>query len=97
LFKIQDAQEMSDPSEDSKTWVKHLYKIVRDINNTKLARISMKPSKAARLENVSLALEKYADEDLAPEDGLFRYLLQRGEEHGDQRKRATDRVWSKHA
>ena len=29
-----------------------------------------------------------------PEDGLYRYLLQPGEEHDDQRKKATDRIWS---
>ena len=27
--------------------------------------------------------------------GLYRYLLQPGEEHDDQRRRATDRIWSK--
>ena len=95
LFKIQDAQELNDPSEDSKTWVKHLYKIVSGINNTKLARIGMTPSKAVKLEDVTLAIEKYPKEDVAPEDGLYRYLLQPGEEHGDQKRRATDRIWSK--
>ena len=30
-----------------------------------------------------------------PEDGLYRYLLRPGEEHDDQRHRATDRIWSK--
>ena len=30
-----------------------------------------------------------------PEDGLYRYLLQPGEEHDDQQCRATDRIWSK--
>ena len=30
-----------------------------------------------------------------PEDGLYQYLLQPGEEHDDQRCRATDRIWSK--
>ena len=30
-----------------------------------------------------------------PEDGLYRYLLQPGEEHDNQRKRAMDRSWSK--
>ena len=30
-----------------------------------------------------------------PEDGLYCYLLQPGEEHDDQRCRAMDRVWSK--
>ena len=26
---------------------------------------------------------------------MYRYLLQPGEEHDDQRRRATDRIWSK--
>ena len=30
-----------------------------------------------------------------PEDGLYRYLSQPGEEHDDQRCRAMNRVWSK--
>ena len=30
-----------------------------------------------------------------PEDGTYQYLLQPGEEHDDQRHRATDRIWSK--
>ena len=29
------------------------------------------------------------------EDGLCHYLLQPSEEHNDQRKRATDMIWSK--
>ena len=28
LFKVQDAQELKDPTKDSKTWLKHLYKLV---------------------------------------------------------------------
>ena len=32
-----------------------------------------------------------------PEDGLYHYLLQPGEEHNDLHKRATDRTWSKKA
>ena len=36
--------------------------------------------------------ENYPPEDTLPEDGLYRYLLQLGEEHDDQRKRATDRI-----
>ena len=34
-------------------------------------------------------------EDKLPEDGLYRYLLQPGEERDDQQCRATDRIWSK--
>ena len=29
------------------------------------------------------------------EDGLYRYLYQPGEQHGDQKRRATDFIWSK--
>ena len=39
--------------------------------------------------------ESYPPEEVLPEDGLYRYLLQPGEEHDDQRHRATDRIWSK--
>ena len=39
--------------------------------------------------------ENYPEEDTLPEDGLYRYLLQHGEEHDDQRCRAMDRISSK--
>ena len=39
--------------------------------------------------------ENYPPEEVLPEDGLYRYLLQPGEEHDDQQCRATDRIWSK--
>ena len=42
-----------------------------------------------------VARESYPPEEVLPEDGLYRYLLQCGEEHDDQRCRATDRIWSK--
>ena len=38
---------------------------------------------------------KYPPEEVLPEDGLYHYLYQPGEEHGDQRQRATDLNWSK--
>ena len=39
--------------------------------------------------------EAYPPKEVLPEDGLYRYLLQPGEEHDDQQRRATDRIWSK--
>ena len=39
--------------------------------------------------------ENYPPEEALPEDELYRYLLQPGEEHDDQRRRAMDRIWSK--
>ena len=58
--------------------------------------IGMKPKNAIKLIKVPLVKrENYPPEYILPEDGLYRYLLQPGEEHDDQRRRATDRIWSK--
>ena len=58
--------------------------------------IGMKPKDAIKLDEVLLVnQETYPPEEVLPEDGLYQYLLQPGEEHNDQRRRATDRIWSK--
>ena len=96
LFKVQDAQELNDPDKVSATSVKHLYGLVDELNNTETEMIGMKPSDAIKLDQVPLVnRENYPEEDKLPEDGLYRDLLQPGEEHDDQRHRAMDRVWSK--
>ena len=47
--------------------------------------IGMKPKDAIKLDEVSLVKqENCPEEDKLPEDGLYRYLLQQGEEHDDQ-------------
>ena len=103
LFKVQDAQELNDPERVSATWVKHLYGLVDELNDTTTEIIGMKPKDAIVLDEVPLvnreapkgprSAEVYPEEDKLPEDGSYRYLLQPGEEHDDQRRRATDRVW----
>ena len=58
--------------------------------------IGMKPKDAIKLNEVSpVDQESYPPEEVLPEDGLYQYLLQPGEEHDDQHRRATDRIWSK--
>ena len=58
--------------------------------------IGMKPKDAIVLDQVPLVnQEACPPKEVLPEDGLCRYLLQPGEEHDDQRRRATDRIWSK--
>ena len=94
LFKAQDAQELNDPERTATTWVKQLYKIVDQLNNRKTVMIKMKPKYAIKLDEVPLH-KKYREEKVLPTDALYRYLLQPGEEHKDQRKRATDFTWSK--
>ena len=96
LFKVQDAQELNDPEKVSSRWVKHLYGLVDELNDTTTEMIGMKPKNAIKLDEVPLvARESYPPEEVLPEDGLYQYLLQPSEEHNDQRHRATDRIWSK--
>ena len=77
-------------------WVKHLYGLVDELNNTQTEMIGMKPKDAIVLDQVPLVnREAYPPEEVLPEDGLYQYLLQPGEEHDDRRRRVTDRIWSK--
>ena len=96
LFKVQDAQELNDPEQVSSRWVKHLYGLVDELNDTETEMIGMKPKDAIVLDQVPLVdQESYPPEEVLPEDGLYQYLLQLGEKHNDQRCRAMDRIWSK--
>ena len=87
---------MTDPDKVLATWVKHLYGLVDELNDTTTEMIGMKPKDEIKLDEVPLVnRENYPEEDTLPEDGLYWYLLQPGEEHDDQRRRATDRIWLK--
>ena len=89
-----DAQELQDPEKVSTIWVKNLNKIVNKMNNTASSMTDVKPKDAIKLDTVSLN-KIYPEETVLPEDGLYRYLYKPGEQHGDQKRRATDLIWSK--
>ena len=85
LFKVQDAQELNNPKKVSLRWVKYLYGLVEELNDTETEMIGMKPNDAIKLNEVPLvARESYPLKEILPEDGLYGYLLQPGEEHDDQ-------------
>ena len=106
LFKVQDVQELNygpsgprvsgpHPEKVSATWVKHLYGLVDELNDTSTEMTGMKPKDAIVLDQFPLVKrEAYPPEDTLPDNGLYQYLLQSGEEHNDCRCRATDRIWS---
>ena len=72
LFKVQDAQELSDPEKVSSRWVKHLYELVDELNDTETEMIGMKPKDAIKLDEVPLVKqENYPLEEVLPEDGLY--------------------------
>ena len=54
LFIVQDAQELNDPEHVSSRWVKHLYGLVDELNNTQTEMIRMKPKNAIVLDQVPL-------------------------------------------
>ena len=94
LLKPVDAQELQDPEKVSTIWVKNLNKTMNKINNTVSSMIGMKPKDAIKRDSVPLD-KKYPEETVLLEDGLYRCLYQPGEQHGDQKRRATDLIWSK--
>ena len=78
-------QELNDPDKVSSRWVMHLYGLVDDLNDTETQLTGMKLKDAIKLNQVHLVnQENYPPEATLPEDGLYRYLLQPGEEHDDQ-------------
>ena len=87
-------QELNDPEQVSLTWVKHLYGLVDQFNDTKTQMTGMSPLEATELKKI-LLIECYPMEDTLPEDGLYHYVLQPGKEYDDQQHRAADRIWSK--
>ena len=64
------------------------------LNNTKSSMIDMKPKDVIKIDTVSLD-KTYPEENILPQDDLFRYLYQTGEQHGDHKKWSKDFIWSK--
>ena len=83
-----------DPEKVSTIWVKNLNKIVNKMNNTVSSMIDMKPKDAVKLDTVPLN-KTHPEETVVTEDVLYRYLYQPAEQHGAQKRRATDSIWSK--
>ena len=94
LFKAMDVQELQDPKKVSAISVKNLNKTVNKMNNTVSSIIGMRPKDAIKLDTIPLD-KKYPKETVVRKDGLYRYLYQFGEQHGDQKRRAIDLIWSK--
>ena len=88
------AQELQDPEKVSTIWVKNSIKIVNKMSNTVSSMIDIKPKDAIKLDTIPLD-KKYPEETVQPDDDLYRYLYQPGEQHGDKKRWETDFIWSK--
>ena len=85
LFKSMDVQELQNSEKVSKIWVKNLDPAVKRLNNTVSSAIGMKPKDLIKLDTVPLD-KPYPEETVLPEDRLYRYLYQCGEQHRDQKR-----------
>ena len=94
LFKPMDDQNLQDLEEVSTIWVKNLNKTVNKMKNAISSMIGMKPKDTIKLDTIPRD-KAYSKETVLPEDGLYRYLYQPGDQHGDQKRQATDLIWSK--
>ena len=54
LFKVQATQELNDPHKVSAAWVKHLYGLVDELNDTQTDMTGMKAKDAIVLDQVPL-------------------------------------------
>ena len=54
LFKVQDAQELSDAEKVSSRWFQHLYGLVDKLNDMETEMIGMKPKDVIKLDEVPL-------------------------------------------
>ena len=76
LFKVQDAQELNDHDKVWSTWVRHLYGLVDELNDSETDMTGMKPKDAIKMDQVPLVNGKnYPQEDTLPEDGLYCYIF----------------------
>ena len=62
------------------------------MNNTVSLMIGMKPTDAIKRDTIPLD-KTYPEKTVLPEDGLYRYLYQPGEQHGDQKRLATEQKY----
>ena len=103
LFSHQYAKEMTLSSgERSTEWVKRLPEVVKALNNEETRLIDAIPKEAIKMDNVpqhpALPPKKGRkvgfEEEVIPGTALVRYLYAPGEVENDERKRATDPIWS---
>ena len=79
-----DAQELEDPEKVSTIRVNNLNKTVNKMNKAISSMTGMKPKDVIKLDTIPLD-KTYPEETVLPEDGLYRYLYQPGEQHGHQK------------
>ena len=102
IFTHQYAQEMADAQKSksrSREWVERLPAVLKVMNNEVTRFTGKEPTKVLKSADVSINETNYGrpvglDEVKLPPGVKVRYLYSPGEGEGDERRRATDPIWS---
>ena len=78
-------------------WVKYLYNLIDNLNDTVVDSIKMKPNDAIKLDKLKVLLNHInkINKNYFLLTVLIVILLKPGEEHNDTKRRATDSNWSR--
>src|SRR5260363_53193 len=100
LFRLKDASDLLLPiSKRSRAWIKNLYIIIDNLNNSVTRLIDMAPAKAIKMKQIISTSSKLCNGSMGLNESkldyntLVRYLLEPEELEGSF-KRATDMNWS---
>ena len=92
LFKPMYPQELHNSEKVSTIWVKNLKIFLNKMNNTVSSMPNMKPKDAIKLDTVPLD-KNSPEETVLPEDDLYRYLYQPGQQHRDKKKNGPQTLY----
>jgi len=94
LFSYQYHKEM-EYDERNREWVRRLPDVIKAMNEEVSARLGLSPIEAIKKDIVPDKSKKILDSHVIPLNTRVRYLYLPGEVEGtDEKKRATDPIWS---
>lgn len=93
LFAYQYDKEMKE-STRNKEWVERLPHVIEALNNEVTRLIKMKPKSAIKRKKIKQPENDDEEIEEIPPGAKVRYLYQPGEVENDEKKRATDPIWS---
>ena len=94
LFSYQYHKEMEDDNRNTE-WVRRLQPVVTSLNNEHRTLFGMTPAQAIKKKELQISIKGINPKPLLPLNTKVRYLYQPGEvEDTDERRRATDPIWS---
>ena len=94
LFSYQYHKEM-ETNQRNCEWVRRLQNVIKVLNDEHSKHLGMSPTEAVKLKQITVKTSSGYEKTVIPLNTKVRFLYQPGEAEGvDERKRATDPIWS---